>query len=128
MPALNSGNSGNSGNAIDEVIGRAPDDSLQTRLIKRQGWTLHVAIAVSGVIAAAVIGMVLHLQGRESAECADQIQELRSDFDDRLAHHSSEVDLCRSQSEALRLDLRALERDFRDKLGELNERLHAATD
>ena len=123
MPSPNTTN----GSGIDEVLNRAPDDSLETRAIKRSGWTLHVAIAVSGAIAAAVIGTVLYLQAEEAEQCEELIEDFRAEWassqglilgqlNDRLDSQAVDLMRCRDRNVELFGMMRALETEWREKL------------
>ena len=121
-----------SGRAIEEVIKRAPDDSLETRTIKRAGWSLQLGLTIVIGISAVVGGGVLMVQAGESDDCQDQIEQLRSDWqgsqslllaqiNDRLDHQSGELVRCQSESALLRDEIRDLESEFRAKLDELRD-------
>ena len=123
------------GNAIDAILSGAPDDSLATRAIKRQGWSLQVAIGIICGLAATVVGGVVYIQGAESDDCQEQIEQLREDqesaqslllsqINDRLDSQSGELSRCRERNERTNAELRELEEEWRDKLAEMNARLH----
>lgn len=129
-PDLNGG-----GNAIDELLRRAPDDSLETRTIKRQGFSLQLAIGIISGLTASVVGGVVYIQSGEADDCQEQIEQLREDqesaqslllaqINDRLDSQSGDLIRCREQNERTNAELRELEEEWRDKLAEMNARLH----
>ena len=128
MPLPNTTN----GSGIDEVLNRAPDDSLETRVIKRQGWTLQLAIAVAGAIAAAVIGTVLYLQAEEAEQCEELIEDFRTEWassqglilgqlNDRLDSQAVDLMRCRDRNIELFGMMRALETEWREKLERMEQ-------
>ncbi len=120
------------GSGIEEVLNRAPDDSLETRAIKRQGWTLQLAIAVAGAIAAAVIGTVLYLQAEEAEQCEELIEDFRTEWassqglilgqlNDRLDSQAVDLMRCRDRNVELVGLMRALEAEWREKLERMEQ-------
>ena len=120
------------GSGIEEVLNRAPDDSLETRAIKRQGWTLQLAIAVAGAIAAAVIGTVLYLQAEEAEQCEELIEDFRTEWassqglilgqlNDRLDSQAVDLMRCRDRNVELFGLMRALEAEWREKLERMEQ-------
>lgn len=113
-------------NPID-VINRAPDDSLETRIIKRQGWALYLGITLALFAGATVLGAVLHVQSAEASECAALVDDLRTEWghsqsvllaqlNDRLDTQAQDLMRCRDHADRLHDEMRELEAEFRDKL------------
>ena len=118
---------------VDKLLSRPPDDSIETRIIKRQGWTLQVAIGLAFTMLISAVGIVLYLQEGSQAACEEMIEDVRGDMHAaqavllnqinlRIDAHVDALTRCRSQTAELQEQLRGLEVEFREKIEELRGR------
>lgn len=116
------------------VISRAPDDSLSTRAIKREGWAIYLGLTLAFFAVMGSLGFILAVQSREETGCQEQIDGLRDEWqagqalllaqlNDRLDSQGADMVLCRSANVRLQEQIRSLEIEFRAKLERERERL-----
>jgi hypothetical protein len=115
-----------------DVLNSAPDDSLETRAIKRQGWALYLGLTLAFFSVTSAIGFVLFVQSAEASACETLITSLREEWtasqalilaqvNDRLDAQAGDLMRCRDANERLYNDMRALESEWREKLERMSD-------